>query len=299
MEASSPLQNPSIQKAYKNLEFLTSHDARTLRILSEYLEPASRFKKFKIDNTIVFFGSARTHDRATAESNLKAIQQKIKSMGNKVDPSLKLKLKAAQGVLKLAPFYEAAEELSFRLAVWGKSQKNKALKLFIASGGGDGMMKAANAGANRAKAPSIGLNISLPMEQSPNPFITPELAFEFHYFFMRKFWFMYLAKALVIFPGGFGTLDEFMEALTLIQTRKIEKVLPIVLFGKQYWNSVIKFEAMMEWGVIAPEDLDLIHITDSVDDAFSYITRALTDNVYKNSYYKKFVPKEEQGQTGV
>ena len=290
---------PEMHKAYKNLNFLTSHDARTLRILSEYLEPEARFRKYGIENTIVFFGSARTLDKSHAEARLKEVQRKIKWAGGKPDEKLKAELKTAKGLLKLAPFYEAAEKLAEKLAQWGKSQKQKSLKIYIASGGGDGMMGAANSGAHKAGCPTIGLNISLPMEQHPNPYISQELAFEFHYFFMRKFWFLYLAKALVIFPGGFGTLDEYMEALTLIQTRKLEKPLPIVLFGKTFWNSVIQFEKMVEWGVISPEDLKLFHLTDSVDDAFNYITSSLTKNIYKNSYYKKFVADEDPGISGV
>lgn len=284
-------KSPKFQKAYKNIEFLTSHSARTIRLLSEYLEPVSRFNKYHIENTIVFFGSARSMNREKAEAKLAEVKKKLKAAG-KADEQLENELISARGVVKMAPYYEASEELAFRLATWGKNQKYKSLKIYIASGGGDGMMRAANKGARKANAPSIGLNISLPMEQNPNPYISPELGFEFHYFFMRKFWFMYLAKSIVVFPGGFGTLDEFMEALTLIQTKKIEKKLVIVLFGKRYWNDILNFDKMVEWGVIAPEDLKLFFLTDSIDEAFSYITNSLTNNVANKSYYKQFVHEE-------
>lgn len=258
-------------KAYKNFDFLSSHDARTLRILSEYLEPEARFKKHSIESTIVFFGSARSMAKAEAEKNYQKVLKEYQSRKN---PGRKLKnqLMAAKGILKMVPYYEAACRLSEKLTNWTKKQKDSKKHLVIASGGGDGMMCAANKGAIKAKGKSIGLNISLPFEQYPNSYITPELSFEFHYFFMRKFWFIYLAKAIVVFPGGFGTMDEFMEALTLIQTKKMTKPLPIVLFGKKFWSEIINFKKLVEWGVIAAEDLNLFLLTDSVDEAFDYLT---------------------------
>lgn len=261
-------------KAYNDMGFLNSYDARTLRILSEYLEPAARFKKHSIKSTIVFFGSARTLDKRQATQKLKAIKDKI-SKTKKPSKELLDSLKAHEGLLKMVPYYDAAEELAYRFTKWSEKQKDPYNKLIVTSGGAGGIMCAANKGAKKAGGKSVGLNISLPFEQEANKYITPELVFEFHYFFMRKFWFVYLAKALIVFPGGFGTMDELMEALTLIQTKKLRKHIPIVIFGKKFWNEVINFEKLVEWGVISPQDLDLFLITDDIDEAFNYLTRNL------------------------
>jgi len=268
-------------KAYMNKKFLDSTHARSIRIISEYLEPAARLKKEKISNTIVFFGSARSTDRISADKKINGIKKQLKE--NKNNKKLKNDLIAAQGVKDMVPYFESAITLSKRLTLWSQKQKNPLCKCTISSGGGDGMMYAANKGAFEAKGKTIGLNISLPFEQYPNEFISPELAFEFHYFFMRKFWFIYPAKAIVVFPGGFGTLDEFMEVLTLIQTKKISRPLPIVLFGKKFWNSVINLKSFVKWGVICAEDLDLFLFTDSVDEAFAYVT----SNIKKNASIRK------------
>jgi uncharacterized protein (TIGR00730 family) len=253
---------PPLLKAYKNQKFLASYSARTLRILSEYLEPEARFRKYKVNDTIVFFGSARAVPRAQAEQMLR-------------EATTPGKRKIAQGLLKMAPYMEAAKQLAFRITQWSKTLSEDQPRFIITSGGGEGIMSSANAGALEAGGLSIGLNITLPFEQKLNPHITPELAFQFHYFFMRKFWFLYLAKALVIFPGGFGTFDELMETLTLLQTKKIDRPLPIVLFGRAYWKDIIRFDKMVEWGVISQEDLDLFFMTDSVDDAFEHLTKEL------------------------
>lgn len=237
-------------KAYSNMEFLNSPEARTIRILAEYHEPLARFRKYGIKNSIVFFGSARSIDHEHLKRNVK-------------NPTAKQ--------LRLAEYYEDAVELSRRLTEWAMKDKSKGQRYYICSGGGPGMMEAANKGAHLAGGKSIGLNISLPMEQYPNPYITEELKFEFHYFFIRKFWFAYLAKAMVILPGGFGTLDELMEVLTLIQTHKLKKNLPIVIFGTEFWREVIHFDTLVEWGTIKAEDLALFHFSDSVDDAFDYL----------------------------
>jgi len=248
------------QKAYRNLDFLTSPDARTIRILSEFYEPFSRLKKHKINNFIVFFGSARSTD-------IELTKLKLEESGSKNGFSL-----------KLAQYYEQAEELAYQVAEWSKSNYNDKKGFHICSGGGPGMMEAANRGAQRAGGKSIGLNISLPMEQYPNPYIDDELNFEFHYFFMRKFWFVYFAKAIVVFPGGFGTMDECFEVLTLVQTKKLTKKLPIILYGSDFWKNLINFEQMVEWGTINREDLDLFKFCDNVSDAFNYLTCALTKN---------------------
>jgi len=240
------------EKAYKNLDFLNSKDARTVRILSEYLYPKAQLEEEKVTNTIVIFGSAR----APSPEELSSKEERSKN-------------------LKLAEYYEATRILSKRLTEWSKNLNQEDQKYVICSGGGPGIMVAANRGASEAEGKNIALRISLPFENIPNPYVSPELDFEFHYFFTRKFWFSYLSKALVIMPGGFGTLDEFFEILTLIQTGKIKKNLPIVLFGKEYWNKLINFETLVEYGTINRKDLDLFFLTSSVDDAFEHITSSL------------------------
>ena len=267
---------PKAQKAYKNLDFLSSSDARLLRIQAEFLEPTKRFRDQKVDDTIVFFGSARTKNLQEAEKDLKAVQDRLASSKVKTDPALQEELDFAKNQVFLSRYYDDAVELARRLTLWSKSLTSNH-RFVICSGGGPGMMEAANKGAIEARGKSIGLNISIPMEQYSNPYITPELNFEFHYFFIRKFWFIYLAKGLVIFPGGFGTLDELFEVLTLIQTEKVLKRMPIVIYGSEYWNQVINLEAMVKYGTISKADLALIRFCDSVDEAFTYMKDELTE----------------------
>lgn len=267
---------PKAQKAYKNLDFLSSSDARLLRIQAEFLEPTKRFRDQKVDDTIVFFGSARTKNLQEAEKDLKAVQDRLASSKVKTDPALQEELDFAKNQVFLSRYYDDAVELARRLTLWSKSLTSNH-RFVICSGGGPGMMEAANKGAIEARGKSIGLNISIPMEQYSNPYITPELNFEFHYFFIRKFWFIYLAKGLVIFPGGFGTLDELFEVLTLIQTEKVLKRMPIVIYGSEYWNQVINLEAMVKYGTISKADLALVRFCDSVDEAFTYMKDELTE----------------------
>ncbi len=251
------------KKAFESEEFLHSRAGRPLRILSEHLEPEARFEQTGVSDTIVFFGSARFSSQDDATAQLDAAR---KAGGD---------VKAAENCLAMARYYEAARDLAHRLTQWSKGLEGGSRRFVVCTGGGPGIMEAANRGASEAKGLNIGLNISLPFEQDENPFLTHELAFEFHYFFMRKFWFIYLAKALVIFPGGFGTLDEFFEVMTLVQTRKVEKKMPIVVFGQEFWSEVIDFKALVRRGVIGPEDLDLFKMTDSVDEAYRFITDEL------------------------
>jgi len=237
---------PTPPKAYKNLDFLNSPDARSIRIQCEMEEPATRFKEEGVENTIVFFGSARTPDPETQDT-----------------PS------------RQSRFYADARELAKRLTEWSLQTRTGKNAYSICSGGGPGIMEAANRGAQDAGGRSVALGISLPHEQHINRFSTPELAFEFHYFFIRKYWFLYMAKALVVFPGGVGTMDELFETLTLVQTGKMEKQLPIILYGAEFWNDVIRFEKLVEWGTISPGDINLFKVIDSVDEAFAHITAAL------------------------
>jgi uncharacterized protein (TIGR00730 family) len=240
MRNQTPPPNNRRPVAYLNDKFLNSPDARALRILAEYLEPLAHFRREKIRDTVVFFGSARLGEEGP-----------------------------------LARYYHEARELARMLTVWADQFTNSTYRFVVCSGGGPGIMEAANRGAQDAQGKTVGLNIGLPFEQLPNPFITPELNFEFHYFFMRKFWFAYLSKALVVFPGGFGTMDELMELLTLTQTQKLAKKITIVLYGSPYWKEIINFEALVKYDMISPEDLDLFQYADDPQEAFEILKAGL------------------------
>jgi len=255
-----------MEKAYKNIEFLNSREARSIRILSEYIEPLARFRKYRIKDTVVFFGSARAIPLDAAERHRAAAS----SNG---DPAA---VTRAERAVRLARYYEDARELARRVTEWSKGLSRTSRRFIVCSGGGPGIMEAANRGASEASGLSIGLGISLPSEPTMNPFVTRELGFEFHYFFMRKFWFVYPAKALIVFPGGFGTMDELFELLTLTQTGKSTKRMPIVLYGRAFWESFLRFDALVEWGTIASDDLDLFRIVDDVDAAFDHLQGELT-----------------------
>jgi uncharacterized protein (TIGR00730 family) len=229
--------------AYRNQKFLDTPDARSLRILSEYLYPLSHFKNEKVQDTIVFFGSARTFEDG---------------------PN--------------ARYYNDARELARRVTEWSNNLAISGRRFVVCSGGGPGIMEAANRGAQDAGGKTIGLNIGLPFEQRPNEYITPELCFEFHYFFMRKFWFAYMAKGLVVFPGGFGTLDELMEILTLVQTQKLLKKVVVVLYGSTFWKEILNFDALVRHGMISEKDLELFVFADDVETAFNLLESGLRKN---------------------
>jgi uncharacterized protein (TIGR00730 family) len=252
-------------KAYLKEPFLTSSGARPLRILAEYLEPKNRFEHYKIDDTIVFMGSARLLSREQAEAEVRAAE------------SGKGDLQRARERLAMSRYYEDARELASRLTHWSKQLRDDERRFVVCTGGGPGIMEAANRGASEANGLNVGLTISIPVEEFDNRYVTRELSFHFHYFFMRKFWFAYLAKALLVFPGGFGTLDELFEILTLRQTHKMRKHLTVVLFGAAYWDEVINFDALVRHGTIDAGDLQLFHRTDSVDEAFNIVTHHLTE----------------------
>jgi uncharacterized protein (TIGR00730 family) len=261
-------------KAYKDLEFLNSPDARVIRMLSEFLEPQRRFRQQKVKDTIVFFGSARITPEKEARAQLRIIQ-KAASRKRKPDRSHQQALKAAEVRLEMSRYYEDTVELARLLTKWSRSLSDRN-RFVVCSGGGPGIMEAANRGAFLAKGKSIGLNISLPFEQFANPFISEGMAFEFHYFFMRKFWFAYLAKALVIMPGGFGTLDELLEMLTLLQTKKIKKKVAVVIYGSDYWKKVLNLDHMVASGVVTEKDLSLFKFLDTPQEAFEYLRDFLT-----------------------
>ncbi len=253
-------------KAYHDEAFLNSREARPLRILAEYMEPEERFRQEHVRDTIVVFGSARFQSAEAAGRSLKMAQNSGADVA------------AAEKAVKMSRYYEDARELAARLTTWSKGLDREDKRFVICTGGGPGIMEAASRGASEAKGLNIGLNISLPFEQFANPYVTRNLAFEFHYFFTRKFWFSYLAKAIVAMPGGVGTLDELFETLTLIQTQKIRKKVPIVLYGKEFWDRVVDFQALVDFGTIDAEDLKLFHRSDSVDDAFAYLTKELMEH---------------------
>jgi len=270
---------PTPVKAYQNEEFLLSPQARTLRVMAELTEPYHRFKKYGVRNTVVMFGSARTLPIDRAQKELEEV--KVKITRGEISPSeAKARLRLAEINLKSAPFYEACRELSKEMTEWSMSLPEWQ-RFFICSGGGPGIMEAANRGAKEAHGRSVGLGIALPFEQEHNPYVTPELDLEFHYFFVRKYWFLYLAKALVAFPGGFGTFDELFEMLTLIQTGKTKKYFPILLYGSDFWKRVTDFEVFHEWGMVSPEDRGLYHYVDSVKEARDLLIQIITDKYLK------------------
>ena len=251
--------------AYLSPDFLESDEARPIRILSEYLEPLRRFKDQKIQDTVVFFGSARVDSRERAERAL----QTLRARGDRsADAKYEQELTKSRKAVEWARYYEDARELARLLTSWSLTLQSENHRFVVTSGGGPGIMEAANRGAREAGGKTIGLNIRLPFEQGANPYITDGLHFEFHYFFMRKFWFAYLAKALVMFPGGFGTCDELFEILTLVQTDKLSKKIEVILYGRDYWSHVLHFKPMAEWGAIAEDDLGLLTKCDTPAEAF-------------------------------
>jgi uncharacterized protein (TIGR00730 family) len=259
--------------AYRNEPFLNSPDGRILRILSEYQEPLARFRREQIQDTVVFFGSARFQGSAAAKTNLTAVE---KNHSKTPEAQQEKELKRALAGVDMARYYEDARRMAFLLTEWAIQIPARRRRFVVTTGGGPGIMEAANMGAHEAGGKTIGLNINLPFEQSANAYITPSLNFQFHYFFMRKFWFAYLAKALVIFPGGFGTMDELFEILTLAQTDKLAKKIPVVIYGSEYWNRIVNFQAFVDAGTVSQEDLSLITIVNSPEEGFEFLREALT-----------------------
>ncbi len=260
--------------AYENKKFLNGPEGRILRILAEYQEPLSRFRRERIQDTIVFFGSARFHSRSQAEEALLLLDKP--GSATLAPEAEQLRIRRAQADVRMARYYEDARKLAFLVTQWTKTINQPRRRFVITTGGGPGIMEAANLGASEAGGKTIGLNIHLPFEQMPNPYISPELNFEFHYFFMRKLWFAYLSKALVVFPGGFGTFDELFELLTLAQTEKLAKRICIVVYGKDYWDRVINFQALVDAGTISPNDLELFHWANTPEEAFECLRTDLT-----------------------
>jgi uncharacterized protein (TIGR00730 family) len=258
---------PEQPLAYMDPPFLDSDEARPIRILAEYLEPLRRLKAQNIQDTVVFFGSARVHSRQHAARAVARIRQR----NNRRGPGYSAALKRSRKALEWSRYYEDARAIANRLARWSLSLESPCHRFVVCSGGGPGIMEAANRGAHEAGAKSLGFNIRLPFEQGANRYITDGLHFEFHYFFMRKFWFAYLAKALMIFPGGFGTLDEMFEIVTLAQTQKLSKEIGVFMYGREYWDAVLDLEPLAEWGAINKADLNLLKWVDTPDEAFEQL----------------------------
>jgi uncharacterized protein (TIGR00730 family) len=265
-------------KAYHNLEFLDSPAARTVRILTEYFEPLNRLRKSNIQDTVVFFGSSRIKSKRETKKDLYSLKKKyanLRKNNSKAKEKYLKELNYVKKDLEMSKYYEETVDLAYLITKWSKGLNSKN-KFVVSSGGGPGIMEAANRGAQKARGYSIGFNISLPFEQFPNNYISPNLNFEFHYFFMRKFWFAYLAKALVIMPGGYGTLDELMELLTLVQTNKLRKKMAIVVYGKDFWESIINFDKLVEYNMISKSDLKLFKFADTPEEAFEYLKKELS-----------------------
>jgi uncharacterized protein (TIGR00730 family) len=296
MEVDVPEALEQAPLAYENAEFLNSPDARMLRMMAEYSEPMARFRRERIQDTVVFFGSARFRALDVASHELELLEntgsvaaapehEQPARAGDAGRPDTsELRHKRALAAVEMARYYEDARSLARMMTEWSKQLPGRRHRFVITSGGGPGIMEAANRGAHEAGGKTIGLNIMLPFEQIPNPYITPALNFNFHYFFMRKFWFAYLAKALVVFPGGFGTMDEMFELLTLDQTHKLSKSITIVIYGSSYWKNVINLELLAEKGVIAVKDLDLFQFADTPEDAFAILKEGLTRDHLNESH---------------
>jgi len=267
------MKRPPLKPAYLLKDFLLGPAGRPVRILSEYLEPHDRLWHARIQDTVVFFGSARVPDRRTAE---RALERARIPKGRRATAAQRERLHRARKALAWSRYYEDARELARLITEWGLSLDQPWHRFVVCSGGGPGIMEAANRGAAEAGGKTIGLNIRLPNEQQPNRYISDGLSFEFRYFFMRKFWFVYHAKAMVIFPGGFGTLDELFEILTLVQTRRVGDRLDVLLYGREYWDEVLGFGPLADWGAVSPRDLKLLHRADTPREAFEHLRTHLT-----------------------
>ena len=291
--------------AYTDLDFLNSPDGRMIRILAEYQEPLVRFRRERIADTVVFFGSARFRALDVASQELQLLEntgsatpapaheqpasvheQPASVHEQAAGSASELKLSLAEAAVEMARYYEDARSLARLVASWSKSLPGSRHRFVVTSGGGPGIMEAANRGAWEAGVKTIGLNIKLPFEQLPNQYITPELNFEFHYFFMRKYWFAYLAKALVVFPGGFGTMDEMFEILTLAQTHKLTNKLTVVIYGSSYWKPILNLELLAARGAIGQQDLDLFQFADTPEQAFALLQAGLAGQVREDNLHE-------------
>lgn len=286
LERKQPAGTPTLQLAYRNRRFLESADARGLRITAEYVEPHARLRRAGVQHTVVFFGSARFLPRDVSLRKLHELESLGQETGHAATAG---ELKAARMIVQMSRYYEEARELARLITRWSLGHKSGSNFLVVCSGGGPGIMEAANRGAAEAGGRSIGLNIKLPMEQKPNPYITPELNFLFRYFFMRKLWFAKPAKALVVFPGGYGTMDELWEFLTLLQTHKMGHRTMILLYGSKFWKRAINFNWLFETGTVDREDLKLVRYVNSPAEAFETLKQKLSREVRQPPLRHPFV----------
>jgi uncharacterized protein (TIGR00730 family) len=259
---------PMSKLAYEDRQFMESVGARPLRIVAEYLDPLGKLRRAKVGDTIVMFGSARIHSREKAEHRLEQVKRQARGRTSR---EWRLKVDAAKSIVHMSQYYEQARELSRRITEWALTLGSDPRRFVICSGGGPGIMEAANRGALEAGGHSVGLSIQLPHEQRPNPYISPELNFCFHYFFMRKLWFAQMAKALIVFPGGFGTMDELWEMLTLMQTGKLSSRHLILIYGRKYWDKILNWPHMVRTGTITEREYNLLQFADTVDEAFDRV----------------------------
>ena len=279
-------RGPHEKVAYQDPKFMESLVARPLRIMAEYIDPLNRLRRANVSDTIVMFGSARIQSRDRALTHLKEVRRNARGRRT---PEWRQKVSAARSLVSMSRYYEEARELAHRLTMWSMTLGDNPRRFVVCSGGGPGIMEAANRGAAEAGGPSIGLSIQLPHEQESNRYITPELNFLFHYFFMRKLWFAQMAKALIIFPGGFGTMDELWEMLTLMQTNKLSSHHLILIYGRKYWDKVINWRHMVRTGTINEREFKLLQFADDVDEAFNHIRKDLEAHhleVESDSYTK-------------
>jgi uncharacterized protein (TIGR00730 family) len=261
---------------HENPEFLESVQARPLRILAEYLHPLAQLKREGIGDTIVMFGSARIESHEVAQARFTRLSKtKVGKMSQAVRVRHRADLRHAKNLLDMSRYYEEARELAHKLTSWSLTLGPRPRRFVVCSGGGPGIMEAANRGATEAGGKSIGLSIELPHEQFSNAYISPELSFNFHYFFMRKLWFAQIAKALIVFPGGFGTMDELWEMLTLLQTGKLPKHNIILIYGRKYWDEVLNWQALVNHGTINESEYKMLQFADTVDEAFDHIRAGL------------------------
>ncbi|HEY4380885.1 MAG TPA: TIGR00730 family Rossman fold protein [Acidobacteriaceae bacterium] len=307
MARKNPEPLESAPLAYQNKDFLDSPDGRVLRIMAEYQEPMTRFRRERVQDTVVFFGSARFRALDVASHELELLdntgsskpapadQQPARPEEVQSGEASEQKLRLAEAAVEMARYYEDARTLAGLVSKWAMTLPGRRHRYVITSGGGPGIMEAANRGAYEAGAKTVGLNIKLPFEQQPNPYITPDLNFEFHYFFMRKFWFAYLAKALVVFPGGFGTLDEMFEVLTLAQTQKLAKKITVIIYGSSYWKSVINLDMLAEKGAIAMKDKELFQFADTPEEAFDMLKSDLLEDMQRQAAYEREHPYPAEG----
>jgi len=261
---------------HENPEFMSSTPARPIRILAEYIYPLAQLKKEGIGDTIVMFGSARIHSREESLAHYHHL--KHQRTGRFSSAHLKqhhAAVRDAKSALEMSRYYEECRQLAHKITTWSLSLGPRPRRFVICSGGGPGIMEAANRGAYEAGGKSIGLSIELPHEQFANPYISPELSFNFHYFFMRKLWFAQIAKALIVFPGGFGTMDELWEMMTLSQTGKMPKNTLILIYGRKYWQDILNLKSMVRWGTINQSEYHLLQFADTVDEAFEVIRSGL------------------------